>query len=220
MGQKVHPIGFRLGFNRTWNSRWFATREYAAWLHEDLAIKRVLKGRLHHAGVSDIILERAANKLNIRILAARPGIIIGRKGAEVDKIRDEVQKRTSREVFIDIEEVTRPELDAQLIGENVAVQLIKRIPFRRAMKKAVETAQRFGVEGIRIRCKGRLNGAEIARSEWYLHGKLPLHTLRADIDYGFTVAKAPYGTIGIKVWIYRGEKEAGLPQDLQPLGVI
>ena len=185
MGQKVHPIGFRLGFNKTWRSRWYAEKEYANLLHEDLALKKDLKKRFAHAGVSRVEIERAANKLKISIFTSRPGIIIGRKGQEVDKLKQEIQKKTGKEVFINIQEILKPELDAQLVSESVALQLEKRIAFRRAMRKAVDAALRFGAKGIKVRVSGRLNGAEIARSEWYLHGQLPLHTLRADIDYGF-----------------------------------
>lgn len=205
MGQKVHPYGFRLGYTKTWKSRWFAKREYADLLHEDIALKRQLKEKLRGAGLSSIEIERAANKLMIRIHTARPGIIIGRKGAEIDKLKNEIQKRTNREVHIDINEVHRPELDAQLVAESIALQLEKRVAFRRAMRKSVDSALRFGCKGIKVRVSGRLNGAEIARSEWYLQGQLPLHTLRADIDYGFAEAFTTYGVIGIKVWIYKGE---------------
>ena len=191
MGQKVHPYGFRLGFNKTWRSRWYSDRDYAKLLHEDMALRKDLKKRFAHAGVSRIETERAANKLKIDIYTSRPGIIIGRKGTEVDKLKQEIQK---------------PELEAQLIGESVAVQLEKRVAFRRAMRKAVESALRFGARGIKVRVSGRLNGAEIARSEWYLHGQLPLQTLRADIDYGFAEASTTYGQIGVKVWLYKGER--------------
>ncbi len=208
MGQKVHPIGFRLGFNKTWRSRWYAEKEYAALLHEDLALKKDLKKRFGHAGVSRVEVERAANKLKVTIYTSRPGIIIGRKGQEVDKLKQEMQKRTGKEVFINIQEILKPELDAQLVCESVALQLEKRIAFRRAMRKAVDAALRFGARGIKIRVSGRLNGAEIARSEWYLHGQLPLHTLRADLDYGFHEAHTTFGQIGVKTWIYRGETEA------------
>ena len=184
MGQKVHPIGFRLGFNKTWRSRWYAEKEYANLLHEDIKLKKDLKKRFAHAGVSRVDIERAANKLKISIFTSRPGIIIGRKGQEVDKLKQEIQKKTGKEVFINIQEILKPELDAQLVSESVALQLEKRIAFRRAMRKAVDAALRFGAKGIKVRVSGRLNGAEIARSEWYLHGQLPLHTLRADIDYG------------------------------------
>jgi len=205
LGQKVHPYGFRLGFNRTWRSRWYAEKKYPELLKEDLALRRDLKKRLSNAGVSNVEIERAANKLKIRILTSRPGIIIGKKGSEVDKLRDEVHKRTGRDVFIDIQEIEKPELDAQLLAESIAMQLEKRVAFRRAMRKAVESAQRFGAKGIRVRTSGRLGGAEIARTEWYLEGRLPLHTLRADIDYGFAEAATTYGRIGVKTWIYRGE---------------
>ena len=206
MGQKVHPYGFRLGFNKTWRSRWFADKDYAKLLHEDLKLRAELKTRFAHAGVARIDIERAANKLKIDIHTSRPGIIIGRKGTEVDKLRQELQKTTGREVFINILEIQKPELDAQLIGESVAMQLEKRVAFRRAMRKAVESALRFGARGIKVRVSGRLNGAEIARSEWYLHGQLPLQTLRADIDYGFAEAFTTYGAIGVKVWLYKGER--------------
>lgn len=206
MGQKVHPYGFRLGFNKTWQSRWYADKDYAKLLHEDLALRGDLKRRFSHAGVAKVEIERAANKLKIDIHTSRPGIIIGRKGTEVDKLKGEVQKRTQREVFINIQEIQKPELDAQLISESVGMQLEKRVAFRRAMRKAVESALRFGARGIKIRVSGRLNGAEIARSEWYLHGQLPLQTLRADIDYGYAVARTTYGVIGVKVWLYKGER--------------
>ena len=211
MGQKVHPIGFRLGFNKTWRSRWYAEKEYANLLHEDLVLKKELKKRFGHAGVSHVDIERAANKLKISIFTSRPGIIIGRKGQEVDKLKQEIQKRTGKEVFINIQEILKPELDAQLVAESVALQLEKRIAFRRAMRKAVDAALRFGAKGIKVRVSGRLNGAEIARSEWYLHGQLPLHTLRADIDYGLHEAKTSFGQIGVKCWIYKGELDALRP---------
>ena len=206
MGQKVHPTGFRLGYNKTWRSRWYAEKEYANLLHEDLALKKDLKKRFSHAGVSRVEIERAANKLKISIYTSRPGIIIGRKGQEVDKLKQEIQKKTGKEVFINIQEILKPELDAQLVSESVALQLEKRIAFRRAMRKAVDAALRFGARGIKVRVSGRLNGAEIARSEWYLHGQLPLQTLRADIDYGFAEASTTYGQIGVKVWLYKGER--------------
>jgi len=205
VGQKTHPYGFRLGFNKTWRSRWFAKKEYAELLHEDLKLRESLKEKLRSAGISSIDIERAANKLVIRIQTARPGIIIGRKGVEIDKLRNEVQQRTGHEVHIDIAEVQRPELDAQLVAETIGLQLEKRVAFRRAMRKAVDSALRFGCKGIKVRCAGRLNGAEIARKEWYLQGRLPLQTLRADIDYGFAEAHTTYGVIGVKCWMYRGE---------------
>jgi small subunit ribosomal protein S3 len=205
VGQKVHPYGFRLGYNRTWKSRWFATKDYGKLLHEDLAIKAELKGRFHHAGISSIDIERAAAKLTVYIRTSRPGIIIGRKGSEIDRLKTELQVKTGKEVFINIQEVHKPELDAQLVAESIANQLVKRIAFRRAMRRSVDTALRFGAKGIKVRCSGRLNGAEIARAEWYLHGQLPLHTLRADVDYGFSEAFTTYGVIGVKVWVYKGE---------------
>jgi small subunit ribosomal protein S3 len=211
MGQKVHPIGFRLGYTKTWRSRWYAEKDYAVLLHEDLALKKDLKKRFAHAGVSRVEIERAANKLKITIHTSRPGIIIGRKGQEVDKLKQEVQKRTGKEVFINIQEILKPELDAQLVSESVALQLEKRIAFRRAMRKAVDAALRFGAKGIKVRVSGRLNGAEIARSEWYLHGQLPLHTLRADIDYGMSEARTSFGAIGVRCWIYKGEQDALRP---------
>jgi small subunit ribosomal protein S3 len=211
MGQKVHPIGFRLGYNKTWRSRWYAEKEYANLLHEDIVLKKDLKKRFSHAGVSRVEVERAANKLKISIYTSRPGIIIGRKGQEVDKLKQEIQKKTGKEVFINIQEILKPELDAQLVAESVALQLEKRIAFRRAMRKAVDAALRFGAKGIKVRVSGRLNGAEIARSEWYLHGQLPLHTLRADIDYGLHEARTSFGAIGVKCWIFKGEQDALRP---------
>ncbi len=205
MGQKVHPYGFRLGFNKPWRSRWFAGNDYAKLLREDLELKENLRNRLKSAGVSSIEVDRPGNKLRVTIRTSRPGIIIGRKGAEIEKLKGDLAKRTKREVFIDIQEVHKPELDAQLVSESVALQLEKRVAFRRAMRKAVDSALRFGCKGIKVRVSGRLNGAEIARSEWYLQGQLPLHTLRADIDYGFTEAHTTYGVIGIKCWLYKGE---------------
>jgi len=206
LGQKTHPYGFRLGYNKAWKSRWFAKREYADLLHEDVILRGQLQEKLKSAGVSAIDVERAANKLVVRIYTARPGIIIGRKGSEIDKLKTEVQKRTKREVHIDIQEVHRPELDARLVAESIALQLEKRVAFRRAMRKAVDSALRFGCKGIKVRVAGRLNGAEIARKEWYLQGRLPLQTLRADIDYGTAEAETTYGVIGVKCWIYQGEK--------------
>src|SRR5216110_2561941 len=205
MGQKVHPYGFRLGFNKPWRSRWFAKQGYAKLLQEDLELKENLRERLKSAGVSSIEVDRPGNKLRVTIRTSRPGIIIGKRGAEIEKLKTELAKKTKREVFIDIQEVHKPELDAQLVSESIALQLEKRVAFRRAMRKAVDSALRFGCKGIKVRVSGRLNGAEIARSEWYLQGQLPLHTLRADIDYGFTEAHTTYGVIGIKAWVYRGE---------------
>ena len=221
MGQKVHPFGFRLGYNRTWQSRWYAEKNYAVLLHEDVTLRTDLKKRLSHAGVARIDIERAANKLKINIHTSRPGIIIGRKGAEVDKLRDDLQKKTKREIFINIMEIHKPELEAQLVAESVALQMERRVAFRRAMKKAIESALRFGAKGVKIRVSGRLGGAEIARSEWYLEGQLPLHTLRADIDYGFAEARTTYGQIGVKCWIYKGElKQVTRPQDRLGLAQI
>jgi small subunit ribosomal protein S3 len=205
MGQKVHPYGFRLGFNKPWRSRWFAKQGYATLLREDLELKAALTERLKSAGVSSIEVDRPGNKLRVTIRTSRPGIIIGRKGAEIEKLKQDMAKKTKREVFIDIQEVHKPELDAQLVSESIALQLEKRVAFRRAMRKAVDSALRFGCKGIKVRVSGRLNGAEIARSEWYLQGQLPLHTLRADIDYGFAEAHTTYGVIGIKAWLYKGE---------------
>jgi small subunit ribosomal protein S3 len=214
VGQKVHPYGFRLGFNKTWRSRWYAEKKYAELLHEDLRLRSDLKRKLGHAGVAAIEIERAANKLKVNILTSRPGIIIGRKGAEVDRLKEEIRRRTNRDVFINILEIDKPELDAQLVAESIAMQLEKRVAFRRAMRKAVESAQRFGAKGIRVRVAGRLGGNEIARAEWYLEGRVPLHTLRADVDYGFAEARTTYGVIGVKVWMYSGESRGfGAAQD-------
>ncbi len=205
MGQKVHPYGFRLGVNKPWRSRWFSERDYEKLLVEDVKLKAELREKLKAAGVSSVEIERPGNKLRFLIRTARPGIVIGRKGAEIEKLKTELGKRTNRDVFIDIIEVNKPELDAQLVSENIALQLEKRVSFRRAMRKSVDSALRFGCKGIKVRVSGRLNGNEIARSEWYLQGRLPLHTLRADIDYGFTEANTTYGVIGVKTWIYRGD---------------
>ena len=205
MGQKTHPYGFRLVYNKTWHSRWYGEANYAATLHEDLKLRRQLKARLGHAGVSEIDIERAADKLRVTIYTSRPGIIIGRRGAEVDKLRDDLQKGMGREVHINIQEIQRPELDAQLVSESIAGQLERRVSFRRAMKKAMESAFRFGAKGVKIMVGGRLGGAEIARSEWYQEGRLPLHTLKADIDYGLGEARTTYGVIGVKVWVYKGD---------------
>lgn len=205
MGQKINPIGFRLGITKTWDSRWYAEADYAKYLHEDLAIRKFLKKRLYSSGVSKIEIERAANKTKINIFTARPGLIIGKKGTEVETIKKELAQITSKEIYITITEVRKPELDAQLVAENVALQLERRIAFRRAMKKSVTSTLKFGAKGIRITCSGRLGGAEMSRTEWYREGRVPLHTLRADIDYGFAEAKTTYGIIGIKVLIFKGE---------------
>jgi small subunit ribosomal protein S3 len=205
VGQKVHPVGLRLGINRTWNSRWFAGSEFASLVVEDEEIRRFLKKRLSQAGVSRMEIERASNKVRLRIYTSRPGIIIGKRGAEIENLRKEIENKIKREVFIDIKEVRRPELEAQLAAENIALQLVRRVAFRRAMKKAVASAMRFGAKGIKISCGGRLGGAEMARREWYREGRVPLHTLRADIDYGFAEAFTTYGAIGVKVIIFKGE---------------
>jgi len=205
LGQKVHPIGFRLGVIKTWNSKWYANKEFSSLLHADLKIKKFVKQRLYQAGVSSLEVERAANKVRVNITAARPGIIIGKKGSEIEKLKAEVQKMTDREVYINISEVQRPETDSQLVAENICLQLLKRVAFRRAMKRSVSSAMKFGAKGIKISCSGRLGGAEMARREWYREGRVPLQTLRADIDYGFAEAKTTYGIIGVKVWIYKGD---------------
>ncbi|HNR14041.1 MAG TPA: 30S ribosomal protein S3 [Thermodesulfobacteriota bacterium] len=205
MGQKVHPIGFRLGINSTWRSRWFAEKEYGTTLQEDIRIRRFLKRKLYHAGISQIDIERIGAKVIISVHTARPGIIIGRKGAEIESLKSDIQQMTAQEVHINIIEVRKPEVDAQLVAENVANQLIRRVSFRRAMKRCVSSALKFGALGVKIACAGRLGGAEMARREWYREGKVPLHTIRANIDYATAEAKTTYGLIGIKVWIYKGE---------------
>jgi small subunit ribosomal protein S3 len=205
LGQKVNPIGFRLGGIKTWRSEWFSEKNYSELLHEDLKIRKFLKGKLYHAGISRIEIERAANKAKVNIHAARPGIIIGKKGTEIEKLKKDLEAITKSEVIINILEVRKPEIDAQLVAENVAQQLERRVAFRRAMKKCVTTAMKFGAKGIRVNCGGRLGGAEMARSEWYREGRVPLHTLRADIDCGFTEAHTAYGLIGVKVLIFHGE---------------
>ncbi len=206
MGQKVHPIGFRLGQTTTWSSKWFAAKNYSKLLHEDLAIRKFIKNRLYHAGVSHIQIERAGTKCRVNIHTARPGIVIGKKGSEIDRLMKEVQKLTKSELYINIIEVRKPEMDAQLVAENIAIQLERRVAFRRAMKKSVVSAMRFGSEGIKVHCAGRLAGSEMARREWYREGRVPLHTISADVDYGMTVARTTYGVIGVKCWIYRGSK--------------
>jgi small subunit ribosomal protein S3 len=206
LGQKVNPIGFRLGVVKTWNSRWYADdKEYRRYLHEDLRLKRFLKERMYHAGIANIEIERAAKRIRVNIYAARPGIIIGKKGAEIETLKKDLQKLTSGELFININEVKRPETDAQLVAENVALQLERRVAFRRAIKRSVNMAIKLGAKGIKVSVAGRLGGAEIARTEWYRDGRVPLHTLRADIDYGFTEARTTYGIIGVKVWVFKGE---------------
>ncbi len=205
MGQKVNPIGMRLNITRTWESIWFAGKDYAKFLQEDQKIKKYLKKRLYHAGIARINVERTGEKVRVKLHTARPGIVIGKKGSEIESLKADLDKLTSRDCILDIQEVRRPEADAQLVAENVAMQLERRVAFRRAMKKAVNTALRFGVKGIKINCSGRLGGAEMARREWYREGRVPLHTLRADIDYGLAEAKTTYGIIGVKVWIFKGE---------------
>ena len=206
MGQKVNPIGLRLGINRTWDSRWYADGgDYARLLHEDIRLRAFLKRRLAQAGVSKIVIERPAKKARITIHTARPGVVIGKKGADIERLRADVAKMTDSEVHLNIVEIRKPEIDAQLVAENIAQQLERRIGFRRAMKRAVQSAMRLGARGIRINCAGRLGGSEIARAEWYREGRVPLHTLRADVDYGCTTAITTYGTCGVKVWVFRGE---------------
>lgn len=206
MGQKVHPIGFRLGINKTWLSNWYATKNYTDFLHEDIRIREHISKTLSHAGISRVEIERSANRLRVNIHTARPGIIIGKKGLEVDRLKEELQKTVSgKQINLNIKEIRRAEVDAVLIAQNIALQLEKRISFRRAMKKSVISALRFGAKGIKIRCSGRLGGAEIARQEWYREGRVPLHTLRADIDYGTDRGQTTYGVIGIKVWVYKGD---------------
>jgi len=205
VGQKVHPIGFRLGVIRTWESKWYEEKNYAKWLHEDIKIREFVKEKLGQAGISRIEIERAANKVKINVHTARPGIVIGKRGAGIETIKKDLQALTENEVYLNVVEVRKAETDAQLVAENVAQQLERRIAFRRAMKKAVQTSLKFGAKGIRIACAGRLGGSEMARYEWYREGRVPLHTLRADIDYGFAEAKTTYGKIGVKVWIMRGE---------------
>ena len=215
MGQKVHPLGFRLGVNKTWNSRWYADKTYGQLLHEDLRFKKFIKQRLFHAGIARIEIERTAERVRVFIHTARPGIIIGKKGAEVDKLKAELQGMTSKEIQLEIVEVRKPEMDAQLVAEQVASQLERRVAFRRAMRKAVTSALRLGAKGVRIACAGRLAGAEIARREWYREGRVPLHTLRADIRYGYAESSTTYGIIGVKTWIYHGDilPETGISQE-------
>ncbi len=205
MGQKTHPYGFRLGYTRTWNSRWYAKKDFVKLLHEDVEIRGTVKRRLFHAGIARIEIERSGNQMKVIIHTARPGIIIGRKGAEVDKLKAMLEQRYGREVYVTIKEIKKPELDAQLVTENIALQLEKRVSFRRAMKRSVASALRLGAQGIRVSCAGRLGGNEIARTEWYREGRVPLHTLRADVDYGFAEAHTTMGIIGVKAWIYKGD---------------
>jgi small subunit ribosomal protein S3 len=206
MGQKVNPIGLRVGVNKDWRSKWYANKkEFGALLTEDRKIREFLRKKLEGASVPKVLIERATSRCRVTIMTARPGVVIGRKGSEIDKLKEDLSKMTGKEVYVDIVEVKTPELDAQLVAENIALQMERRVSFRRAMKKALQTAKDFGAEGIKIRCAGRLGGAEIARVEWYREGRVPLHTLRADIDFGIAVAKTAYGTCGVKVWVFRGE---------------
>jgi small subunit ribosomal protein S3 len=205
MGQKINPIGFRVGINRTWDSRWYADRDYAKLLHQDLKLRDYLMSRLSQAGVGRIVIERAAKKTRVTIHSARPGVVIGKKGADIEKLRLELANRTGSDVSLNILEIRKPEIDAKLVAENISSQLERRVAFRRAMKRAVQSAMRLGAQGIRINCSGRLGGAEIARLEWYREGRVPLHTLRADIDYGTATAMTTYGTCGVKVWVFKGE---------------
>lgn len=205
MGQKVNPLGLRLNITRTWDSIWYADKEYAGYLFEDQKIRKFLKKRLYHAGLAKIIIERTGDKVRIKLFTARPGIVIGKKGAEIENLKKEMEKLIGKTVALDIQEVRRPEADAQLVAENIATQLERRVAFRRAMKKAVSSAQRFGVKGIKISCSGRLGGAEMSRCEWVREGRVPLHTLRADVEYALANAHTTYGIIGVKVWIFKGE---------------
>lgn len=222
MGQKVNPIGMRLGIFKTWESRWYAGKSYAGYILEDFNIRKFLKKKLFHAGVSRIEIERSAKRIRLRIFTARPGIVIGKKGSEIEQLKKELEKTVSQEVFIDIQEVRKPEIEAQLVAENVAMQITRRVAFRRAMKRSVTSAMRFGAQGVKIICSGRLGGAEMARTEWYKEGRVPLHTLRADIDYGFSEAHTTYGLIGVKVFIFKGEilkKNEAEMSAKQPIGV-
>jgi len=218
LGQKVHPIGFRVGITKDWVSRWYGEKNYAEFVHEDLKIRKFLKKRIYHAGVSSIEVERTANKVRVIIRTARPGIVIGKRGSEIDVLKKELARLTGRDVNLDIVEVRKPDTDAQLLAENVALQLERRVGFRRAMKKAVTSSRRMGSKGIKIMCSGRLGGAEIARSEWYREGRVPLHTLRADIDYGLAEAFTTYGVIGVKVLIYKGDKSTKKTSEDAPRG--
>ena len=205
MGQKVNPIGLRLGIIKTWESKWYSDKKYADYIQQDFLLRNFVKEKLYHAGISRIEIERSAKRIRLRIYTARPGIVIGKKGSEIERLKQELEKKVSQEVLIDIQEVRKPEIDAQLVAENVAMQIERRVAFRRAMKRGVTSAIRFGAQGIKIICAGRLGGAEMARTEWYREGRVPLHTLRADIDYGFTEARTTYGAIGVKVFIFKGE---------------
>ncbi len=213
MGQKTHPKGFRLGVTESWESRWFARRDFAGLLRQDLKIREFLHKRLQHAGAPKIEIERAANKVKVNIHTARPGIVIGKKGAEIEKLKREIVQIAGKDSFLEIMEIRRPDLDAQLVAENIAMQLERRIMFRRAMKEAVARAMRMGAQGIRVQCAGRLGGHEIARTEWYREGRVPLHTLRADVQYGFAEARTTFGVIGVKCWVYRGEHTGKLQEE-------
>ena len=214
MGQKVNPVGLRVGINRTWDSRWYADSQYGDLLHEDLKLRDYLFKRLSQAGVSRVVIERPAKKARVTIHSARPGVVIGKKGADIEKLRQDVSRMTNSDVHINIVEFRKPEIDAKLVAENIAQQLERRVAFRRAMKRAVQSAMRLGAEGIRINCGGRLGGAEIARMEWYREGRVPLHTLRANVDYGIATARTTYGTCGVKVWVFKGEIMAHDPMAL------
>ena len=205
MGQKVNPIGLRLGIVKTWESRWYSGKNYADYILEDYKIRKFVKNKLHHAGISKVEIERSSKHIRLRVFTSRPGIVIGKKGAEISQLKKEIEKKVSHEVMIDIQEVRKPEIDAQLVAENVALQIERRVAFRRAMKRGVSSAMRFGAMGVKIICSGRLGGAEMARTEWYKEGRIPLHTLRADIDYGFIEARTTYGIIGVKVFVFKGE---------------
>jgi len=205
LGQKVNPIGLRLGIIKTWESKWYSDKKYADYIQQDFELRNFVKEKLYHAGISRIEIERSAKRIRLRIYTARPGIVIGKKGSEIERLKQELEKKVSQEVLIDIQEVRKPEIDAQLVAENVAMQIERRVAFRRAMKRGVTSALRFGAQGVKIICSGRLGGAEMARTEWYREGRVPLHTLRADIDYGFTEARTTYGAIGVKVFIFKGE---------------
>ena len=205
MGQKVNPIGLRLGIVKTWESRWYADKDYADYILEDYKIRRFIKKKLYHAGVSRIEIERSSKRIRLRIFTSRPGIVIGKKGSEISLLKQDIDKMVAHEVLIDIQEIRKPEIDAQLVAENIALQIERRVAFRRAMKRGVSSAMRFGAQGVKVICGGRLGGAEMARREWYREGRVPLHTLRADIDYGFTEARTTYGAIGVKVFVFKGE---------------
>jgi len=221
MGHKTHPFGFRLGYTRTWNSRWYAKKNFTKFLHEDIAIRAMVKKRLYHAGISRIEIERSGDQVKLIIHTARPGIIIGRKGAEVDKLKSTLEKQYGREVFVTVKEIKKPELDAQLVAENIATQLEKRVSFRRALKRSVAAALRLGALGVRVYCAGRLGGHEIARTEWYREGRVPLHTLRADVEYGFAEARTAMGQIGVKTWIFKGEAIVpGMESQESALGLL